>query len=69
MMTLLTGTLLAHGCRTVTAALRLSGEATNDHWSSFHDEDTSKSLRARASACDTSSKRGRSDHPQEHHFT
>lgn len=35
-MTLLTGTLLAHGRRTVCAALRLSGEADNAHWSSFH---------------------------------
>ena len=35
-MTLLTGTLLAHGRRTVCAALRLSGEADNPHWSSFH---------------------------------
>jgi len=35
-MTLLTGTLLAHGRRTVCAALRLSGEADNVHWSSFH---------------------------------
>jgi hypothetical protein len=36
LMTLLTGTLLAHGRRTVCAALRLSGEADNRHWSSFH---------------------------------
>lgn len=36
LMTLLTGTLLAHGRRTVSAALRLSGEADNAHWSSFH---------------------------------
>jgi hypothetical protein len=35
-MTLLAGTLLAHGRRTVCAALRLSGEADNQHWSSFH---------------------------------
>lgn len=35
-MTLLTGTLLAHGPRTVCAALRLSGEAENAHWSAFH---------------------------------
>lgn len=36
LMTLLAGTLLAHGRRTVCAALRLSGEADNQHWSSFH---------------------------------
>ena len=36
LMTLLAGTLLAHGRRTVCAALRLSGEADNEHWSSFH---------------------------------
>jgi hypothetical protein len=36
LMTLLAGTLLAHGPRTVCAALRLSGEADNAHWSSFH---------------------------------
>lgn len=36
LMILLTGTLLAHGRRTVCAALRLSGEADNAHWSSFH---------------------------------
>jgi hypothetical protein len=36
LMTLLTGTLLAHGRRTVCAALRLSGEAENTHWSAFH---------------------------------
>jgi hypothetical protein len=36
LMTLLTGTLLAHGPRTVCAALRLSGEASNAHWSAFH---------------------------------
>jgi len=36
LMTLLTGTLLADGRRTVCAALRLSGEADNAHWSSFH---------------------------------
>jgi len=35
-MTLLTGTLLAHGRRTVCAALRMSGEAENRQWSSFH---------------------------------
>lgn len=36
LMVLLTGTLLAHGRRTVCAALRVSGEADNAHWSSFH---------------------------------
>ena len=36
LMILLTGTLLAHGRRTVCAALRLSGEADNTHWSAFH---------------------------------
>jgi hypothetical protein len=36
LMTLLTGTLLAHGRRTVCTALRLSGEGENAHWSSFH---------------------------------
>ena len=36
LMTLLTGTLLAHGRRTVCAALRLSGEAENAHWSGYH---------------------------------
>jgi hypothetical protein len=36
LMTLLTGTLLSHGRRTVCAALRLSGEATNSHWSLYH---------------------------------
>jgi hypothetical protein len=36
LMILLTGTLRAHGRRTVCAALRLSGEAENGHWSSFH---------------------------------
>lgn len=36
LMTLLTGTLLAHGRRTVCAALRLSGEANNEHWSGYH---------------------------------
>jgi hypothetical protein len=35
-MTLLTGTLLAHGPRTVCAALRAAGEASNEHWSAFH---------------------------------
>ena len=36
MMTLLTGTLLAHGSRTVTAALRHSGNEMESHFSSFH---------------------------------
>lgn len=36
LMTLLTGTLLAHGRRTVCSALRLSGEAENRHWSGYH---------------------------------
>jgi hypothetical protein len=36
LMTLLTGTLLAHGPRTVCSALRLSGEADNAHWSGYH---------------------------------
>src|SRR5260370_13839280 len=36
LMTLLAGTLLAHGRRTVCAALRLSGEADDQHWSAFH---------------------------------
>src|SRR5947199_2727826 len=36
MMTLLTGTLLAHGSRTVTAALRNSGNEMESHFSSFH---------------------------------
>lgn len=35
-MTFLTGTLLAHGRRTVCAALRLSGEANHAHWSPSH---------------------------------
>ena len=35
-MTLLTGTRLSHGRRTVCAALRLSGEATHAHWSLYH---------------------------------
>ncbi|GCE05655.1 hypothetical protein KDAU_39490 [Dictyobacter aurantiacus] len=35
-MTLLTGTLLAHGPRTVCSALRFSGEQGNEHWSSYH---------------------------------
>ena len=36
LMTLLTGTLLARGCRTVAAALRASGNHQVPHWSSFH---------------------------------
>jgi DDE superfamily endonuclease len=36
LMTLLTGTLLTHGRRTVCAALRLRGEAENGHWSAYH---------------------------------
>ncbi len=36
LMTLLTGTRLSHGPRTVCAALRLSGEAGNSHWSLYH---------------------------------
>jgi DDE superfamily endonuclease len=36
LMTLLTGTLLAHGPRTVCSALRLSGEADTLHWSGYH---------------------------------
>ncbi len=35
-MTLLTGTLLAHGRRTVCSALRFSGEQMNEHWSTYH---------------------------------
>jgi len=35
-MTLLTGTRLSHGPRTVCAALRLSGEAGTAHWSAYH---------------------------------
>lgn len=35
-MTLLTGTLLAHGRRTVCSALRFSGEQHNGHWSLYH---------------------------------
>lgn len=35
-MTLLTGTLLAHGRRTVCSALRFSGEQNNEHWSLYH---------------------------------
>src|SRR5215813_768563 len=36
LMTLLTGTLLAHGRRTVAAALRASGNAQVSNWSLFH---------------------------------
>jgi DDE superfamily endonuclease len=36
LMTLLAGTLLAHGRRTVTAALRASGNSMAVNWSSFH---------------------------------
>jgi hypothetical protein len=36
LMTLLTGTLLAHGRRTVAAALRASGNAQATDWSRFH---------------------------------
>src|SRR5215831_3966013 len=36
LMTLLTGTLLAQGRRTVTAALRASGNAQAANWSCFH---------------------------------
>jgi hypothetical protein len=36
LMTLLAGTLLAHGPRTVCSALRLGGEAGNRHWSGYH---------------------------------
>jgi hypothetical protein len=36
LMTLLTGTLLAHGRRTVAAALRASGNETAANWSLFH---------------------------------
>ncbi len=36
LMTLLTGTLLAQGCRTVAAALRASGHDQVPNWSSFH---------------------------------
>ncbi|GCE13007.1 transposase [Tengunoibacter tsumagoiensis] len=36
LMTLLTGTLLAHGRRTVTAALRASGNDVAANWSTFH---------------------------------
>lgn len=36
LMTLLTGTLLAHGRRTVCSALRLSGEQSASNWSLYH---------------------------------
>ena len=36
LMTLLTGTLLAHGRRTVCGALRMSGESENENWSLYH---------------------------------
>ena len=36
LMTLLTGTLLAQGRRTVAAALRQSGNGMAVNWSSFH---------------------------------
>ena len=36
LMTLLTGTLLAHGCRTVATALRQSGNSMAGNWSNFH---------------------------------
>jgi DDE superfamily endonuclease len=36
LMTLLTGTLLAQGRRTVAAALRASGDDQVPNWSSFH---------------------------------
>jgi hypothetical protein len=36
LMTLLTGTLLAHGRRTVAAALRASGNDQATNWSLFH---------------------------------
>jgi hypothetical protein len=36
LMTLLTGTLLAHGRRTVCSALRFSGQQDNGNWSSYH---------------------------------
>jgi len=35
-MTLLTGTLLAQGRRTVTAALRSTGNDKAGNWSTFH---------------------------------
>ena len=36
LMILLTGTLLAHGRRTVCSALRFSGEHNNENWSLYH---------------------------------
>lgn len=36
LMTLLTGTLLAHGRRTVCSALRFSGEQHTENWSLYH---------------------------------
>lgn len=36
LMTLLTGTLLARGRRTVCSALRFAGEQENEHWSLYH---------------------------------
>ncbi|MGH2509654.1 MAG: IS701 family transposase, partial [Ktedonobacteraceae bacterium] len=36
LMTLLTGTLLAHGPRTVCSALRAAGKADTVHWSGYH---------------------------------
>lgn len=36
LMTLLTGTLLAHGRRTMCSALRFSGEQSNENWSQYH---------------------------------
>jgi len=36
LMTLLIGTLLAHGRRTVCSALRFSGEQMNENWSTYH---------------------------------
>ncbi|WP_269822448.1 transposase [Dictyobacter vulcani] len=36
LMTLLAGTLLAHGRRTVCSALRFSGEQMNENWSQYH---------------------------------
>lgn len=36
LMLLLTGTLLAHGRRTVCSALRFSGEQSNENWSLYH---------------------------------
>jgi DDE superfamily endonuclease len=36
LMTLLTGTLLARGCRTLAAALRASGNEQDGNWSLFH---------------------------------